>query len=237
MSRAEATAAAAPAEGELDVEVEDRPRLVLVRFAAPHRLLSWAIAGGGLARAREVAFVQVDDAELAPPADPREVLGRRLALAGAPGAVGLLTSRDVSTRVVVEGRHRDLSALCVATVGLGNALRAGDPPGPGQPGTVNLLCRVGAPLSDEALVESLAIAVEARTAAVLEAGVRSVATGGAATGTGTDCAVLAAPEGSPARTYAGKHTEIGHLVGAVVLEATRRGVAAWRREQAEREGA
>lgn len=231
MSRAGATAAAAPAE----VEVLDRPRLVLVRFAAPHRLLSWAISGGGLSRGREIAFVQVDDAELAPPADPRAVLGRRLAQAGAPGAVGFLTSRDVSTRVVVEKRQGDLSATCVATVGLGNALRAGDPPGAGHPGTVNLLCRVGVPLSDEALVEALAIAVEARTAAVLEAGVRSVVTGAAATGTGTDCAAVAAPEGAPARTYAGKHTAVGHLAGAAVLEAVRAGVERWQREQASKE--
>ena len=71
-------------------------------------------------------------------------------------------------------RHGDCSARCVATVGLGNALCAGDPPVAGEPaGTINLLCHVSTPLSELALLEALALAAEARTLALLEARVPS----------------------------------------------------------------
>jgi adenosylcobinamide amidohydrolase len=99
-------------------------------------------------------------------------------------------------------------------------------------GTINLLVRVSAPLTEEALAETLALAAEARTLAVLEAGVRSLRSGLPATGTGTDCVVVAAPPAEPGGeplAYAGKHTAVGHLVGAVVEEAVRTGIEAWRR--------
>ena len=116
--------------------------------------------------------------------------------------------------------------------GLGNALRAGDPPGPGRVGTINLLCRSSAPLTAEAQLEALALAAEARTLAVREAGVPSTRTGLPASGTGTDCIVIASPRGrAPGGVpYAGKHTAIGHAIGAAVLEATRRGVERSRRD-------
>ena len=122
---------------------------------------------------------------------------------------------------------------CVATVGLGNALRAGDPPGPAaRIGTINLLCQVGVPLREEALVEALSIAAEARTLAVREAGVPSRMSGAPATGTGTDCIVIAAPERPDGARYAGKHTGLGHVIGAAVHDAVARGAAAWLAERA-----
>ena len=72
---------------------------------------------------------------------------RRLAEAGLGGAIGLLTSRDVSAYTDTECARDGVSARCIATVGMGNALRAGDPPGPtARIGTINLLCRVSVPL-------------------------------------------------------------------------------------------
>ncbi|HYC21958.1 MAG TPA: adenosylcobinamide amidohydrolase, partial [Candidatus Bathyarchaeia archaeon] len=112
----------------------------------------------------------------------------------------------------------------------GNALRAGDPPDDGQRvGTINLLCCVSTPLAEEALVEALAIAAEARAAAVLDASVASRSTGRPATGTGTDCIVVAAPGLDGGESFAGKHTLVGHLIGCAAGDATRQGVEAWKR--------
>jgi adenosylcobinamide amidohydrolase len=156
-------------------------------------------------------------------------------------AVGLMTTRDLASHVDAIARRGELSARCIATVGLGNALRAGDPPGRSVPGTINLLCRVSVALSPEAQLEALALAAEARTLAVREAGVASTRSGAPASGTGTDCIVIAAPraDGVPGRAgsaghagYAGKHTAIGHVIGAAVLDATRRGIARDQRDRA-----
>jgi adenosylcobinamide amidohydrolase len=224
--------AEAEAEVETEVEIELAPRWLIVRFAAEHTTASWAIVGGGLGVGRAVAWLQVVDAELGPGVDPATLLRDQLAGRGLAGAVGLLTSRRLDRHVDVTVRHGALAARCIATVGLGNALRAGDPPGPGRIGTINLVCRSSVPLSPEAQLEALALAAEARTLAVREADVPSTRTGLPASGTGTDCIVIAAPAAGGATAYAGKHTAIGHAIGAAVYEAILRGVECSRRDNA-----
>lgn len=231
------TAPAEPPLGRAALSLVHTSRWLIARFATPHTTASWAIVGGGLGTAPAVAWLRVRDAELPPQVDAAQLLRDRLAAAGIPGAVGLLTTRRLDSYVDTTVRHGALAARCVATVGLGNALRAGDPPGAARLGTINLLCQLDAPLTVEAQLEALALAAEARTLAVREAAVPSTRTGLPASGTGTDCIVIAAPLGGPAAAYAGKHTAIGHVIGAAVHEATRRGVERCRREWAAREGA
>jgi adenosylcobinamide amidohydrolase len=74
-----------------------------------------------------------------------------------------------------------------------------------------------------ARLEALSIATEARTAEVMASGLRLPT--GLATGTGTDCIAIAAPEG--AARYAGLHTEIGEAVGRAVRYAVAQGVGLW----------
>src|SRR6185369_3977681 len=109
-----------------------------------------------------------------PPVDAKAFFERRMREASLEGAVGLMTSRRLDAYVDVRCEWGGVSARAVATVGLGNALRAGDPPGAaGRIGTINVLCQLSVGLGEEALVEAAAIAVEARTVAVLESGVTS----------------------------------------------------------------
>lgn len=206
---------------------------LVVRFDKPHLVASWAIVGGGLGGADAVAWRQVDETQLRPPVDAAQWLRERMSEEGLLRAVGLLTSRDLDAWVDATTAAADVTARCVATVGLGNALRAGDPPGPwARIGTINALVCVDLALSQSALIEGLAIATEAKTAAILESGVRSRRTGLPATGTGTDCLVVAAPvatsRGAP---YAGKHTEIGAAIGAAVFDAVSLGVHGWLRDR------
>jgi adenosylcobinamide amidohydrolase len=210
-------------------------RMLVARFAEPQRVASWAIAGGGLRRSQSVVWLQVGDDELRPPVDARRWLQARLQAAGLPDAVGMLTSRRLDAYADERCEYGGLRARCVTTVGLGNALRAGDPPGPSaRIGTINTLCSLSCALSPEALLEALALAAEARALAVREAGALSTRTGLPASGTGTDCIVIAAPDLAGAAPYAGKHTEAGHVLGAAVHAATRRGIEQWQRERAAR---
>jgi adenosylcobinamide amidohydrolase len=209
--------------------VDRQDRLLCARFEGRHRILSHAVLRPGLVEGSAVAWCQVDDADLAPPVDPAAFLAERLAVAGLPDAVGLLTSADVAAFVDVVRAVEHLAVRTVATVGLDNARRAGDEwdVAPPAVGTINVLVRASVPLGDAALVEMLAVACEARAMAVLEGGVASRKSGRPATGTGTDCTVVAAPCGAAVTDYAGKHTALGHLVGATVAEAIGQGVAAW----------
>jgi len=211
-----------------------------VPLGAPHDVLSWAIVNGGRRVASEVVWREVVRGELGPEVDPvalpAALLRRALAEAKLPDAVGLLTARDVrsfDTAEVIDADDADLHAWCVATVGLANALAAGDPPGAAHPGTINLCVAVSVPLSEEALLEALALAAEARTAAMLEARLPSPISGRPASGTGTDCIVVAAPVAAASATrlaYAGKHTRVGSVLGAAVRDAVARGIARWLEE-------
>jgi adenosylcobinamide amidohydrolase len=213
--------------------VERPPGMLICRLAERHRVLSWAIAGGGFGAASAVVWCHVTAADLQPPVDAAALLQERLAGAGLPDAVGLLTSRRLEAYVDVTKTHEDLSARCVATVGLSNALRAGDAPGPHSGfGTINLLCVLSRPLTDEAMIEALAIAAEAKTVAVLECGVESRVSKLAASGTGTDCIVIAAPLSGDPLPYTGKHTAAGCVIGGAVEEAVRRGTVAWKEARA-----
>jgi adenosylcobinamide amidohydrolase len=219
-------------------QVALRPPLLTVRFREPQRVASWAIVGGGLRTARTIAWLGVRNADLPEGIDPAAFLAAQLAHAGLSDAVGLLTSRDLGAYVVHGVVHGHVSARCIATVGLGNALRAGDPPtAASAPGTINVLCRVSVPLGERASLEAIALAAEARTLALLEARVPSSATGRPATGTGTDCIAIASPFVADAAgaAYAGKHTAVGHVIGAAVVGALRRGVASWLAEQTKAE--
>ena len=87
-------------------------------------------------------------------------------------------------------------------------------------------------LSQAALIEAVSIAAEARTAAIIDAHRRTEE--GIATGTGTDCIVVAAPKrGGQAASFAGLHTHAGRALGAAVYDAVRKGAQDW---IAEREG-
>jgi adenosylcobinamide kinase/adenosylcobinamide-phosphate guanylyltransferase len=80
------------------------------------------------------------------------------------------------------------------------------------------------PVTDGVLAEALQLAVEARVLAVQQACLMSVRSGLAATGTGTDCIVITAPEISINHRdgiigYCGKHTLLGELIGRAVLKS------------------
>lgn len=205
-----------------------KPPFIEVRFAEPQRVLSWSMLRPGLQVAQRVAWLEVRNKDLPPELDAFEVIRSRIREADLDDAVVLVTSRDIRRYQFAMARSEDKEARCLTTVGLSNSERVGkrlhQPPH--FAGTINTLVHLSCRLSDAGLIEALSIATEARTTAVLEAGVQR---GGLTiTGTGTDCIAVAAPVGGNAETYAGKHTAIGEVVGAAVYEATVAGIADWK---------
>ncbi|MFD0858144.1 adenosylcobinamide amidohydrolase [Roseovarius aquimarinus] len=199
------------------------------------RVLSWAINRPGLVTARRILWREVRNADLPADLDVHRWLKDALESRGARDAVAFLTSRDIACHHVARAEVEGMRATAVATVGLSNAERIGtrmDRSGQDW-GTINIALRLepgqgamaGAGLSDAALIEALALAASARTAAVMEAGFDLPT--GRATGTGTDCIAVAAPAGTIG--YAGMHTALGEAAGRAVHEATARGAEEWMR--------
>ncbi|GLK83987.1 adenosylcobinamide amidohydrolase [Ancylobacter defluvii] len=211
----------------LDIRCE-RPWLVL-RLAAPHRMVSWSLNRPGLVEASTIAWRQVATDELTAELDPAAWFASELATAGLEGAVGLITARDVASHVHRAAEVEGARADCVVTAGLNNGERVGSrhPAAPVMAGTVNIFCRSALPLTEAALLEAASLVAQARTVAIMEAGYRRPGGRHAVTGTGTDCIVMAAPMSGAPQAYAGMHTAIGEAIGACVHEATRIAVASW----------
>ncbi|MFG1361137.1 adenosylcobinamide amidohydrolase [Xanthobacter pseudotagetidis] len=218
-------------------EVDFRRPLLVARFSAPQRMLSWSISRPGFVTAHAVAMLEVRDGDLAPDVDPRALLADRLAAEGLQEAVGLMTSRDIARHHRATRRVDGVGAGALVTLGLNNGERVGmRVPSrlPERVGTVNILAALSVPLTNAALAEALSIAVEARTVAILEAGYHREGQDAPVTGTGTDCVVVSAPAAVPGTApheYAGLHTAAGEALGAAVLSATREAAAQWIRDQ------
>lgn len=218
------------------IHVSLRERAVVMAVEGPHACLSHAPFGGAFSAARTIAIHETRNDELTLDVDPIALLATRMAAID-PRGVGMWTSRRVASAVVhavAAANEPELQAVALVTAGLSNAVRVGDTPGPlAGWGTINIACRVSAPLTPAALVEALAIVVEARSTAVIDARVRSRRSDGVATGTGTDCVAVLAAESAGARDaalYAGKHTAIGHVIGEAVFRATEAAIAQWKVE-------
>ncbi|MET4102156.1 adenosylcobinamide amidohydrolase [Roseovarius sp. MBR-78] len=210
----------------------DHPWLTL-DLGADMPVLSWAVNRPGLVRARRILWREVRNADLPEDLDVEAWLDAELAARGASDAVCFLTSCNIAQVTEATASVDGIRARAVATVGLTNAESVGTrlPAEAHGWGTINIALHLSEGLTEAARIEALSIITQARTAAILAAGIALPT--GPATGTGTDCIALAAPEG--ATRYAGLHTAVGEAVGRAVLDAVARGVALWRETDAARE--
>ncbi len=204
------------------------PPILIATFEEPHRVLSWSMLRPGYQTVRRIAWLEVRNADLPAGIDAAQLIAARVARAGIDDAVLFVTSRDIRRHHLVRAAVETERATCVTTVGLSNGERVGmrlhEPPP--VAGTINTLVKVTRPLTEAAFIEAISIVSEARTAAVIDAGVRRK--GVVVTGTGTDCIAVAAPlVGEPAQ-FAGKHTALGEAIGDAVYRATAEGIREWR---------
>ncbi len=209
-----------------------RPPHLVAAFDAPQAMLSWSLTQPGFRTARRVAWREVRNKDLPLSLDPVAGIAALMAEAGYGDAITLVTSRDVTRHHLGQSTVEGVTATSLATVGLSNGERVGQrcaEPVP-LPGTINVLLHVSRPLSEAAMIETVSVVTEARTAAVLDSGVTRA--GVAVTGTGTDCIVVASPAGDGGERFAGLHTAIGEAVGDAVYRSIREGAAVWQSDWA-----
>ena len=215
----------------------------LVRLEHAAEFLSSAPLGEGLVRAGWILSGQVSPQACLP--DPGSYLRQLAAQLGVPdrpdgiGVVGLLTAvahRDLQVSSLAES---GVTVTSLATVGVdhGSSPRDkdvgshGEPATPEaepaiQPGTINLVTLVDADLSTGALVRASTLATEAKTLAMVEAGLNT-RQGHIATGTATDATVVGHSGRGRHFKYAGSATLVGRLVGQAVYQSVTQGLAAY----------
>ena len=194
------------------IEVERHGHVLVWRPAAPVRVASTSVVGGGVGKRRWFLNMTVDKDYGGDPTADLRAAAARLALPG--DGVGMMTAKDVGEAVVAEDGGVDV----VATVGLGWPVWAAAPapadgePVPVRPGTINLLVVVPVRLDDGALVNAVATATEAKAQALLEAGVPG-------TGTASDAVCVACPIAGPVEPYGGPRSAWGARVARAAHRA------------------
>ena len=219
---------------------------LIVDLGTRMRVVSSAPKGGGFQTTRYIVNHQVpphpgrqgltrSNASQAHWGDPARYL-RRIAIAlGVDGdCVGLMTAVPMKQVVTSRDMKDGIWVECFATVGVTNAVRAGEPPRrtTGEkrdrtPGTINLIVITNACLAVSALVGAVQVATESKTGVLYDHAVPSWTGRPGATGTGTDAVVIAcALRGQgPWQPYAGTHTDIGAMIGRVTADCLTQGLA------------
>lgn len=211
----------------LPFRLDLRHPLLTVRFESEQRILGWSLTKPGFATTRDVVWLEVRDADLGPHVDPLDFVRTKLSAQELDDAAAFMTAREIARHHIAQSRIGSAIVTCVTTVGLTNGEKIGERRGSHDcvAGTINMLVHVSHALSSGAFVESISIATQARTAAIMET--NKLREGPAITGTGTDCIIVAAPVTGSAETCAGLHTELGEAIGAAVYDATFAGAVEW----------
>ena len=219
-----------PAFGAMGVEpslrvTEAAPRGALVwRWSAAVTALSSAPVGGGLSRPDWVINIGVDSgygrtdlaAHAAEVTAGLDLQGQGTALFTAADVArpARHTAGGVTVHATVGVSHPTWAAPVALSPGVAGGARE-DPP---EPGTINVVIQVPAALDGGAAVNAVITATEAKTQALIEAGIDG-------TGTATDAVVVVWPSAAAAaERFAGPSSPWGRLIARSVHEAVRSGL-------------
>ena len=198
------------------------PRGVLVwRWPAEVAALSSAAVGGGPCRPDWVLNIGVGSdygrtdlaAHAAEVASDLDLGGSGVALFTAAGVErpARSTVEGVTVHATVGVSHPTWAAAPAAD-GIGTVAES-----PAAPGTINLVIQLPVALDGGAAVNAVITATEAKTQALLEAGIDG-------TGTATDAVVVVWPPDAPPERFAGPRSPWGQRIAGAVHAAVRAGL-------------
>lgn len=199
------------------IRIADGPAL-LWRVGPGWQMLSSAVTGGGLTKAEWVLNVQVPlDYARCDPADHLAALAKKAGLTG-PG-VGMLTAAWVDRFTV--GRCEGVEVT--ATTGLSHPVWAADRnwgDGTVLPGTINLVAALPVRLGPAALVNAIITMTEAKSQAMIEAGMPG-------TGTASDAICVATPTTGDLVDFCGPRSPWGARLAVSCHQAVTSGTLRW----------
>lgn len=135
--------------------------------------------------------------------------------------VGMMTAVQTQHAIIKEYKGPFGTIVIAVTAGVGNGVDVSKAVARTiRVGTINTWIMVNGTLSDEAFIQAMITATEAKTKALQQERVLDPLTGTIATGTSTDSCLVAATQQGEYLPYAGPITEVGKLIGTGVFECT-----------------
>ena len=201
-----------------------------IEFDEPYRITSSAVLNGGFVEARHIVNLKVDKHSESQPKThelPTVTLSKYCEKQNWQGtAVGMMTAASMDSLRITREAVEDIDIIVLVTSGISNPRRAGDraeyreiSAAMTKAGTINTICLTSAKLSQSAMVETIVVATEAKSAALQKLGVMSPISNELATGTGTDAIAIASGQGPIEIAYCGKHVLLGEILARLVIEA------------------
>ncbi|MFJ7934268.1 adenosylcobinamide amidohydrolase [Sporosarcina sp. NPDC096371] len=145
--------------------------------------------------------------------------------------VGMMTA-VTTEHVEIETYEGDFGSVLIAvTAGVGNAVDVSEALHRDREqriGTINTWIIVNGTLPDEAFIQAMITATEAKTKALQVESIKDPLTGTIATGTSTDSLLVAATQQGQFLPYAGPITPLGKLIGHGVFDCTIRAIRAYK---------
>ncbi len=205
-------------EPALHLENERRRAVLVWEWEQPVSMLSSAAVGGGLVAAPWLVNIGVPKSYARTDLEAHvKEIAAEFELTG--HGVGLFTAADVS-RV----ERAEVEAVVVdTTVGISNPTWAADPGarvGLGEPGTINIVIQLPVALDPAAAVNAVVTATEAKSQALLEAGVDG-------TGTASDAIVICWPQEAAGERFAGPRSPWGSRIALATHAAVSMGIHRW----------
>lgn len=145
--------------------------------------------------------------------------------------VGMMTAVTTEHAEIGEYKGDFGTVLIMVTAGVGNAVDVSEALHRDRQeriGTINTWIIVNGQLSDEAFIQAMITATEAKTKALQTEDIKDPLTGTIATGTSTDSLLVAATQEGEHLPYAGPITPLGKLIGHGVFDCTVRAIKAYK---------
>ena len=137
--------------------------------------------------------------------------------------VGMMTAVEAEDVVYRLYEEEGWSVLFVVTAGVGNAVDVSSSYASSYPirqGTINSWIFVNGKLTEEAFIQSIMTATEAKVKVMHELEIKDPQTGTLATGTSTDSILIAATQKGKPFDFAGSISPLGKLIGKGIYECT-----------------
>ena len=137
--------------------------------------------------------------------------------------VGMMTAVEAEDVVYRLYEEEGWSVLFVVTAGVGNAVDVSSSYASSYPirqGTINSWIFINGELTEEAFIQSIMTATEAKVKVMSELEIKDPQTGTLATGTSTDSILIAATQKGKPFEFAGSISPLGKLIGKGIYECT-----------------
>lgn len=222
-------------EEELDrfqFTCEQTAEWIKIEFPRPLKTLSSAVIGGGSGWKRVFVNRHVaGDYDCSMPQQEMEQFLQARHV-NPVETIGMMTAISLEDAVFLEKREEEYTLFVAVTAGVGNAVDAilaeQHASEVKKIGTINIWVFIDGELSEEAFVQAMITATEAKVKALMDQNVLDPVTQTIATGTPTDSIMIAATQSRASFPYAGTITPLGKSIAKLVYTATMHAIDRYR---------